>query len=348
MIFITGFPGFIAQRLIKRFLEINPNEKFYALIEPRMRTLAENVRGEIKAVDAVTLVEGDITKPDMGLSGSTLDDVLNNTTYALHLAAIYVLSVPRELAWKVNVDGTRYVLDFLEKMKNLKRFGYISTCYVAGERIGTIYEKELEKGQKFKNFYEETKYEAEVLVRKRLDRIPTVILRPSIVVGDSVTGDIPKFDGPYFALELIRRFRKFKIPVLHIGSANNPCNIVPVDFVVNATVDLLKNDQAVGHTCQLADPTPPLYEDILSEFCKLWDGHKIHIHLPQGLADFLWNRLGFGKLTGVPKESIRYFKYNVCFDTTNTQKFSQVKCPSFKDYAPVMVKYFKEHRKTKL
>ena len=56
---------------------------------------------------------------------------------------------------------------------------------MAGDRKGVVYEHELSFGQGFKNHYESTKFQAELWVRERMDRVPTTIYRPAIVVGDS-------------------------------------------------------------------------------------------------------------------------------------------------------------------
>ena len=86
----------------------------------------------------------------------------------------------------------------LRAAKSLERLAYVSTAYVAGKRTGVVYEHELVMGQDFKNHYESTKFQAEVWVREQLDQVPTTILRPAIVVGDSRTGETEKFDGPYY------------------------------------------------------------------------------------------------------------------------------------------------------
>ena len=81
------------------------------------------------------------------------------------------------------------------------RFHYVSTCYVSGRYSGVFGEEDLEKGQTFNNFYEETKYHAEVEVQKRMKNgFPATVYRPAIVVGDSHTGATQKFDGPYYVI----------------------------------------------------------------------------------------------------------------------------------------------------
>src|SRR6185295_13240080 len=105
----------------------------------------------------------------------------------------------REVGMRVNVDGTRHVLDFAAAQPSLERLHYVSTCYVSGRYQGVFAESDLEKGQTFNNYYEETKYLAEVEVQRRMrEGLPATIYRPSVVVGDSTSGATQKYDGPYF------------------------------------------------------------------------------------------------------------------------------------------------------
>src|SRR5205085_3351346 len=91
------------------------------------------------------------------------------------------------------------------------RLHYISTCYVSGNLPRVFTEDDLECGQTFNNYYEETKYLAEIEVRSRMTRIPTTIYRPSVVVGDSTTGATQKFDGPYYVIQWLLRQPKLAV-----------------------------------------------------------------------------------------------------------------------------------------
>merc|ERR1711862_773430 len=104
-------------------------------------------------------------------------------------AAVYDLGMSRALGMKVNVQGTKNMTSFAKRCTSLKRFNYVSTCYVSGTYDGRFRETDLEVGQSFNNFYEETKYLAELEVKKCIqdDNLPCTIYRPAIVVGDSVT-----------------------------------------------------------------------------------------------------------------------------------------------------------------
>src|SRR3954470_16725246 len=232
---VTGFPGFIGKRLVAKLAAGDPKLKIVALVEERMLEGAREAAAEISEKQ-VEVVAADISKPFLGLSQSDHDALAQRAELVFHLAAIYDLAVPIEVAQKVNVDGTGNVLDLCAAAKKLERLVYISTAYVSGMRTGIVYEHELVMGQAFKNHYESTKFQAEVWVRQLMDRIPTTILRPAIVVGDSKTGETEKFDGPYYILRAISRAERLHRPVAQFGRSNAPFNVVPVDYVVAALV----------------------------------------------------------------------------------------------------------------
>src|SRR5262245_9076872 len=108
-IFVTGFPGFIAGRLVERFA--HEGARFILLVQPSLLARAQQDLARIASrtqVDAAQflIVEGDITKPDLGLSHENLERARAETDTLFHLAAIYDLAVDRELAQLVNVHGT--------------------------------------------------------------------------------------------------------------------------------------------------------------------------------------------------------------------------------------------------
>src|SRR5205823_6206999 len=105
----------------------------------------------------------------------------------IHSAASVSFSLPLDESRAINVEGTRSILDLAElaqRRGGLRRLSYVSTAYVAGDRRGVFGEDDLDLGQGFRNPYEQSKFEAEKLVRSRMDWVPTQVFRPSIVVGE--------------------------------------------------------------------------------------------------------------------------------------------------------------------
>src|SRR3954452_10722575 len=230
---LTGFPGFIGRRLARRVIAAEPKLKLVALVEPRMIDAATAAAAEIDA-KGIEVLPGDISKPRLGLDDEAYERLRAKIRRVYHLAAIYDLAVPLEVAQRVNVGGTGNIVDLCLAAEKLERLAYVSTAYVAGWRSGVVYEHELVMGQEFKNHYESTKFQAEVWVRELMDRVPTTILRPAIVVGDSRTGETEKFDGPYYMLRTVQVAAGLHMPVPQFAGASTPFNVVPVDFVIDA------------------------------------------------------------------------------------------------------------------
>jgi thioester reductase-like protein len=346
LVFITGFPGFIGKRLVKRLLE-DSDARVAALVEPRMVEAASKAAGELGSSDRVDVLEGDITQQGLGLAPEQYERLVGETTVAYHLAAIYNLAVPREVAERVNVGGTGNVLELCVKCDRLERLNYVSTAYVAGERTGVVYEHELALGQGFKNHYESTKFQAELWVREEMNRVPTTIYRPAIVVGDSRTGETQKFDGPYYMLRSISLAEKRHGPIAHFGASGAPFNVVPVDFVLDALMAAAGDPDAVNQTLHLVDPEPVTAREVMGLLAREYAGREPKLRLPakavSGSLRMKALRQAFG---GTPRESITYLNHPVRFDTRRANEVMArhgLRCPRFEDYVGPIVSFFKEH-----
>ena len=124
----------------------------------------------------------------------------------VHGAASVSFDQTLEEARAINVEGTRRMLELAgpaQQLGVLERYGQISTAYVAGTHAGRFFECDLDVGQSFHNSYEQSKFEAEQLVRSR-PGLPYTIMRPSIVVGDR-SGWTAAFNVLYWPLRALSR-----------------------------------------------------------------------------------------------------------------------------------------------
>ncbi len=350
-VFFTGFPGFLGSRLLPRVLARDPEARAACLVQPKFATQAkqrvtELSRSDPTLVDRVELVEGDLTAP--GLALLERSRLAADTTEIYHLAAVYDLSVTRELGMAVNVRGTRNVLAFAEECPGLVRHHYISTCYVSGRWCGIVRETDLDRGQRFNNFYEETKFLAEVdVARARDGGMPTTIYRPSIVVGDSRTGETQKYDGPYVILQwLLRQGRWAVVP--YVGDpAMVRLNLVPSDFVLDAITHLSGLERSVGITYQLADPAPLTVDDVLTEMCRATGQRGLRLLLPRALTVRALRQLpSLERWMGIPASSVEYFVHPSHYDTSNADRDlagGGIRCPSLAEYLPRLVGYMRTH-----
>ncbi len=191
IVFVTGFPGFLATRLVRRLAA--EGARFILLTLPQFNGLAQLEAGKIATdtgADAnnFRIIEGDITKPDLGLSTNELERTRRETTNIFHLAAVYDLAVDSAVAAHVNVEGTLNINNFAKSIENLRRYHYISTCYVAGKREGLIMETELHHDTGFRNHYEETKYLAELEVNTLKAELPITIHRLFNEISKAIGG----------------------------------------------------------------------------------------------------------------------------------------------------------------
>lgn len=348
-ILLTGFPGFIASHLLP--LLLRDGCKVYLLVEDRFLNKADEELKKVDGKERAKIVRGDIAEENLGLSKSDLEVLKSEVNEVFHLAAIYNLAVGEGVAHRVNVVGTKRVIDFILSLnlKEFRVFNYVSTCYVSGKRVGVIKEDELIADYGFKNFYESTKHWAEAIVRSYIDVIPTIIYRPAIVVGDSKTGAINKYDGPYYAVHFYLSAPNWMKPLLpSFGFEGIPFNIVPVDFVVSAMayISREKVKEAIGKTFQLADPYPLSSEELFTLIRKKVIGDKGGWKMPPSILKWFLKIPGMAKRVGIPYQAVPYLSHYAVYDTKNTElilKESGIKCPSPREYIDNIIKFVREN-----
>lgn len=240
-VFITGATGNIGGKLAAHILQERSDIRLKMLvragsvIEARSR-VEQTIKVLSPEFDIKLLRErcdvicGDVTADLLGLAPSEYADLAAVTTHIIHCAATTKFTVSLEEARAVNVDGTKRVMEFARKAKDLGGLtgvAHISTAYACGDQSGTIYEDEFDDRRTFSNPYEQSKWEAEQFLYTLFDDLPITIFRPSIVIGDSRTGRINDFNVLYTPLKLIL---DGKIRVLPCRS-DTPLDVVPLDYV---------------------------------------------------------------------------------------------------------------------
>jgi thioester reductase-like protein len=348
-IFLTGFPGFLGSALVARLLERYPAEvSITCLVQAKFREMAEKRAEELTAVHArqrIRLVEGDITQPDLGL-GEAAAQIQPESLEIYHLAAVYDLGVDRLLALRVNLQGTQHMLDFAQNCPRLNRFQYVSTCYVSGRYAGVFSEDDLVKGQTFNNYYEETKYLAEVEVQRQMKRgLPATIYRPAIVLGDSQTGQTQKYDGPYYIFQWILRQPRLAVVPIVGQPSQHEVNVVPRDFVVNAIAYLSAQEKSRGQVYQLCDPNPLTVSQMLTTISEVTERHLLRVPLPKQMAKGALKHVpGVNSLMQIEPEAVEYFvqptRYR-CDRTLHHLAGSDIACPPFPSYAQQLIDFMK-------
>jgi thioester reductase-like protein len=230
-VLMTGATVFLGMELLRRFIE-RGDRRIHALV----RAADDEAAAErLPAHARLSAVAGDIEQPGLGLSEENRERLAQDVTTVVHCAASVSFDLSLEESRRVNVDGTRNVVDFAQRCRRLERLTYVSTAYVAGEPRGLFREDQLDVGQRFRNTYERSKFEAERMIRSEAAGLPLQILRPSIVVGDSRTGRTSSFNVLYGPLKALARGRIPAIP----ARRSSPVDIVPVDYVADRAYELV-------------------------------------------------------------------------------------------------------------
>jgi thioester reductase-like protein len=206
-VFITGATGLLGSYLLKILLE--KGHKVYALSRTKEGKVAEDRVIEtlrfwnetITNLDKLIVLDGDVTKHNLGLDNAVSDLLNNEIEEIFHYAAVTQLNSPSAELKKVNTEGTRNVMELAlvwNKSTKLKKVNHFSTAYICGDYKGIFTEKDLEVGQKFNTIYEQSKFEAEKLIENyRKKGLWVDIFRPAVVVGESSTGKTFKFEHIY-------------------------------------------------------------------------------------------------------------------------------------------------------
>ncbi len=212
------------------------------------------------------VLEGDLCRPDLGLSPLDVRWIARHCHAVLHNAASLTFNGPDRSGepWRSNVDGTQHLLDLCARCA-LAQFHHVSTAYVCGLRRGRILETQLDLGQQMSNDYERSKLEAEKRVlAARLPEPPT-IYRPSIIIGDSQTAYTSTFHGFYAMVKFShtlssrmvlgsvsarRLFRSFGL------TGRERKDYVPVDWVASVMTHILSHPRLHGRTYHLTAATP--------------------------------------------------------------------------------------------
>ncbi len=352
-IFMTGFPGFIGSKVVSLLLDkdnsINQGDNILikALVQPAFSDAATAFIAQLpaEARKRISIVEGDLCERRFWLNDDTYSLLLNEVNEVIHLAALYHLGVKKGPAINVNVIGTKNVILFNQDIKNLRIFNHISSIVFSGKREGVILERELEHEAGFNNQYEATKYWSEMLVNNYVDILPTIVFRPGVVVGDSKTGEINKYDGPYYTIKSYLAAERLPGFLMPVYSETNyaPFHIVPVDFIAKAIVHISKQPDAVGKTFHLVDRFPLASHELFNYIHKKIFKTK-GFSLPGWMLHLMANLpswLSVGAMNG-----IAYLDQTTIYDARNTYDFlkdSGIDCPRVYDYIDNMIDFVRSH-----
>jgi len=359
--FITGGTGFIGHNLIGELLKKKKSATLYVLVRKDSKKKFEAQKKEWgTGAKRVIPVTGDLTKPMLGIPAKKRRELEGKIDHLFHLAAIYDLMADAESQIRVNVDGTQNTVKFAENIK-VKRFHHMSSIASAGLYPGVFREDMFEEAQGMDNAYFRTKHDSEGVVRNEC-KVPWRIYRPGIVVGHSETGVIDKIDGPYYFFKLIQKMRKIMpswMPTL--GIEGGRINIVPVDYVVDATIHIAHKARLDGKCFHLTDPKPKRIGEVLNMFANAAHAPQMTMRIDARIFNYIPTAIKQGlrmlppvrrisdqvmKDFGLPPDMMKFVNYPTKFDSRETEralKGSGIILPRLDDYAWRLWDYWERH-----
>jgi thioester reductase-like protein len=338
---VTGFPNFRARKMVEYLLASEPRSLVYLVVRKALENEASAALARLPKGqrERVVIIEGDAAAMDLGLSGAEYRTLGAEVDRVHHLAQITYPGVPRETTEATNIGAMREVIELGRCCTNMRSIVVHSTALVSGNREGLVLEDDLNAGQAFRTPVEETLARAERLARSALPELPIVVLRPTWIVGDSTTGEIERFDGPYLlVLLLVTSPQDLPVPLPTRGDAL--LHLVPIDYVVRAAHFIGRHPKAIGRTFHLADPRPltvrRVFELVAASGGKRLPGGFI----PTRVTKALLSAPGLGLLAKSPRAFVDMLATPVRYDTRNSAELlhdSGIVCPPFESYVDTLV-----------
>jgi thioester reductase-like protein len=361
--FVTGATGFIGSRLVETLLEKRQG-KIYVLVressKPRLEDLVARWSISVgpSVSERIEPVVGDLRRPLLGIEKDQITELRGKVNHFFHLAAVYDMTAPAERNTAVNVGGTTHAVE-LARAVDAKHLHHVSSIAVAGTYKGVFEEEMFDEGQRLPSPYHLTKFESERIVREQ-PYMPWRVYRPGIVVGDSVTGEMEKVDGPYYFFKAIQRMRHLLpewVPL--VGLDLGYTNVVPVDWVAGALEHIAHEPGLDGRAFHLTDPRPQRVDELLNELAAAAHAPRFAVSVDKRLTDVVprWplnlalNMPPFRQVKGValrelgiPEEVIEHMELVPRFDTTGASTALAgsplEQPPPLKEYAPRLWDYW--------
>lgn len=347
--FVTGGTGFIGRHLVKQLAA--RGERLYLLVRPGSRARFERVVRDCAGQgEQLVPIEGDLGAPCLGVSAADCSVLRASVSHFFHLGALYDLSAPASEVTDNNVKGTVHALELAHEVR-AGRFHFMSSIAAAGRYPGIFTEDMFEEAVGLDHPYFRSKHDAEALVRTTC-RVPWRIYRPGMVVGDSVTGEMDKTDGPYYLFKLIQRLRDVLprwVPL--IGLQGGYVNFVPVDFVAAAVAYLAHIEGEDGHCFHLTDPHNYRVAEALNVFAAAAHAPTLRLRIDSDLGATLAAAVHVAPEAlapvrrvldevladaGIPRALIGMFNYPTTFLATRAQRLLEpagIRVPPLAQYA---------------
>ena len=236
-VFLTGATGFVGMEILARYLE-RTDRPVYAAVRGRDAAEADDAAARRRGVHVratrtrsptdCTPCPPTSSAPRLGLSDSQREQLAERVTRHRALGRLGLVHACRwTRSREINVRGHA-----AHARAGASCASVAAACAATrtsppptwrARIAASSREEQLDVGQEFRNPYEQSKFEAERLVRAQVGRLPIQIFRPSIVVGERTTGWTASFNVLYTPL---KAFVRGSLPALP-ARRSAPVDVVP-------------------------------------------------------------------------------------------------------------------------
>ncbi|SEO63059.1 SDR family oxidoreductase [Amycolatopsis saalfeldensis] len=353
---VTGATGLIGRQFTRLLLARPDAERVALVVRASSRERLSALVDGWPHAERVSLVTGDLSEPLLGVSAEDRES-LRGVDHVVHLAALYDLTADDDASIKANVDGTQHVVDLAADL-GAGGLHHVSSVAVAGDHEGLFTEEMFDVGQRLVTPYHRTKFEAEKLVREQHE-VPWRVYRPAVVVGNSETGEMDKIDGPYYLFPAISRLAGLPdVPI--VGPDLGDTNVVPVDYVAKALLELVTTKGLDGRAFHLVNPEPQPVVSVYNAFARAAGAPTITaqlgdrvskgivglVKLSEHIPGFTIARDAVMERLGIPPVLLETMAFPSVFASAETRKAlagAGVDVPRLEDYAATLWRYWREH-----
>jgi thioester reductase-like protein len=340
---LTGLPGgYLAQKLLVQLLIKHPELYVLCLVAEPGFDRAHELLSRLSSDDRqrVEILRGDVSAMDFGLTGGRFLELAAQVDIVHHCTCANYGGVSRDAERRHFVGSTGEVLELATAQgAKLSRLVHWSSALLFPPQNGRVTESEATRPARARTRDDEMRFRAELLIRDAMNRVPVTILRPTIIVADSKTGELDRQEAPYALLQLIvnsPREIRFPLP----GRGDQPCHFVPIDYVIEAGLAIADSPNSVGRTFHITDERPTSVERVFELLSEAAERPNAPPSFTRNLAALLMNAPGLERLSQMPRSFLELLAQSVVYDARNTRELlagTGIECPPVDSYLKTMV-----------
>ena len=288
---VTGAAGFIGNALTKRLAEEGHKVKG-VIHQKKLQSLVKNVE----------YVTGDITDKE------SIKSAFKDVDVVFHCAAVVKDYGPEKMFYKINLEGTKNVVEICEE-DGVKRFIFLShQTYEPKEKL---------------EFYSKTKALAEQYLNEKYKRekFPVVIIRPGNVYGPG---------NAIWVIRVLNAIKRNRVTLINEGKGIFLHTYI--DNLIDALMVAMKEKKAIGKTIDITDGDNSIsWAEYLNSLARMAGKNPIEKNLSKNTALLIGKAMIFlHRIFGIKPKVTPMTVYIF----TNKKKISIKKAKQVLNYEP--------------